>query len=132
MAAYDAEERSVIEVVQRGRDKPLTEEEIYLSLEQARALGEIDDSSGARLPQQAPLRPLGRVWPSTPLAASPDLAVLEPFVSNFCWALGGDFVTAPKVLSLPLDAGGGTVPLARDRLAPDTSDFSVPASRACP
>ena len=73
MAAYNAEERSVIEVVQRGRDKPLTKEEIYLSLEQARDLGEIDDSTGARLPLQAPLRPLRRVWP--PTAAGPDLAV---------------------------------------------------------
>ena len=52
MAAYNAEERSVMEVVQRGRDKPLTKEEIYLSLEQARDLGEIDDSTGARLPLQ--------------------------------------------------------------------------------
>ena len=65
MAAYNAEERSVIEVVQRGRDKPLTKGEIHLSLEQARDLGEIDDSTGARLPLQAPLRPLRRVWPPT-------------------------------------------------------------------
>jgi hypothetical protein len=61
MAAYNAEERSVIEVVQRGRDKPLTKEEIYLSLEQARDLGQIDASAGARVPLQAPLRPLRRV-----------------------------------------------------------------------
>jgi hypothetical protein len=67
MAAYNAEERSVIEVVQRGRDKPLTKEEIYLSLEQARDLGQIDDSTGARVPLQAPLRPLRRVWPPWPL-----------------------------------------------------------------
>ena len=44
---------SVIEVVQRGRDKALTKEEIYLSLEQARDLGQIDDSTGARLPLRA-------------------------------------------------------------------------------
>jgi hypothetical protein len=62
LAAYNEEERSVIEVVQRGRDKALTKEEIYLSLEQARDLGEIDDSTCARLPLQAPLRPLRRVW----------------------------------------------------------------------
>ena len=53
MAAYNEEERSVIEVVQRGRDKPLIKEEIYQSLEQARDLGEMDDSTGARLPLQA-------------------------------------------------------------------------------
>jgi hypothetical protein len=63
LAAYNAEEVSVIEVVQRGRDEPVTMEEIYLSLEQARDLGEIDDSTGARLPLQDPLRPLRRVWP---------------------------------------------------------------------
>ena len=45
-------------------------------------------------------------------------------MSHFCWALGGGFVTAPKALSLPLDAGDGTVPLARDRRAPDTSGLS--------
>ena len=55
LAAYNEEERSVI-------DKALTKEEIYLSLEQARDLGEIDDSTCARLPLQAPLRPLRRVW----------------------------------------------------------------------
>jgi hypothetical protein len=60
LAAYSEEERSIIEVVQRGRDKPLTKEEIYLSLEQARDLGEIDDSTGARLPLRAPLKPLRR------------------------------------------------------------------------
>ena len=65
LSAYNAEERSVIEVVQRGRDKPLTKEEIWLSFEQARDLGEIDDSAGARLPLQAPLKPLRRVWPPT-------------------------------------------------------------------
>jgi hypothetical protein len=52
MAAYNAEERSVIDAVQRGRDKPLTKGEIHLSLEQARDLGEIDDSTGVRLPLQ--------------------------------------------------------------------------------
>ena len=52
MAAYNAEERSVIEVVQRGCDKPLTKGQIHLSLEQARALGCIDDSTGIRLPLQ--------------------------------------------------------------------------------
>jgi hypothetical protein len=33
---------------------------------------------------------------------------------------------------LPLDAGKTKLPLARDRVASDTSDFSVPASGACP
>ena len=52
LSAYNAEERSIIDAVQRGRDKPLTKGEIHLSLEQARDLGEIDDSTGVRLPLQ--------------------------------------------------------------------------------
>ena len=80
LSAYNAEERSVIEVVQRGRDKPLTKGEIHLSLEQARDLGDIDDSTGARLPLQAPLRPLRRV--GHPRSRWSRLGRLEPFMAS--------------------------------------------------
>lgn len=35
---YNKREREIIDLVQRGRDRPLTQEEINLSLEQARAI----------------------------------------------------------------------------------------------
>ena len=64
LAAYNAEERSVIEVAQRGRDKPLTKEVTYLSLEQARDLGQMMTALALNCPM-SPLKPLRRVW-STP------------------------------------------------------------------
>ena len=109
LSAYNAEERSVIEVVQRGRDKPLTKEEIHLSLEQARDLGQIDDSTGARLPLQAPLRPLRRF--GHPPAAGPAFAGSEPAVvadcggsyrsgdAGRCW--GNCAASQPRVLCRP-------------------------------
>ena len=39
-----AEEREIIDTLERSRGRPLTPEEINLSLEQARALGEIADN----------------------------------------------------------------------------------------
>jgi hypothetical protein len=39
-----AEEREIVAALERSRGRPLTPEEINLSLEQARALGEIADS----------------------------------------------------------------------------------------
>jgi hypothetical protein len=39
------EERAIIDTVQADRKEPLTPQEIWLSLEQARALGVIDDTT---------------------------------------------------------------------------------------
>ena len=38
LSRYNEREREIIDIVQRGRDRPLTQEEINLSLEQARAI----------------------------------------------------------------------------------------------
>ena len=40
----NAEEREIVAALERSHDRPLTPEEIDLSLEQARALGEIADN----------------------------------------------------------------------------------------
>ena len=40
----NAEERKIVAALERGRGRPLSKEEIHLSLEQARALGEIADN----------------------------------------------------------------------------------------
>jgi hypothetical protein len=42
-----AEEREIIGGLEASRGRPLTKEEIHLSLEQARHLGEITDTRGA-------------------------------------------------------------------------------------
>ena len=40
----NAEDQEIIDALERSRGRPLTKEEVRLSLEQARALGEIADS----------------------------------------------------------------------------------------
>jgi hypothetical protein len=40
---YSAEEQSILRIVAKGRAEPLTHHELFLSLEQARHLGEIGE-----------------------------------------------------------------------------------------
>jgi hypothetical protein len=40
-AELSAEERKIIDLLEQGRDQPMTEQQINLALDQARAIGEL-------------------------------------------------------------------------------------------